>query len=162
MMACGMLMTRRCKPTFEQLLDPRVTILLMGYSPRRIGNYRSILRSYSAMTSEVARVVVIWNNNLVAPPDVPADVAKCVQQGSCADVQVIQAANNSMNNRYLLVDNVATDVVLTIDDDQLMREELLAAMLLVWRSNPHRLVGLDRMQPSLFSAAFLVLGQHGI
>lgn len=59
-------------------------------------------------------VVVIWNS-----PKLPSPELRWPDIGS--PVHIIKAARNSLNNRFLPLDNIETEAVLSVDDDAHLR-----------------------------------------
>ncbi|CAC5416562.1 EXT2 [Mytilus coruscus] len=109
-----------------------VTVILMGYSPRRLNNYDLILPAYVHMPI-TNQIILIWNNrNISFTPKIDS-----------SKITFIKAKVNSMNNRFNVSQYVHTDAVLIIDDDVLISDSLLSLMLLRWSENIDRLVGIS-------------------
>lgn len=109
-----------------------VSVVLMGYSTKRIPNYESILKVYLNMKM-IKTIVLIWNNkhdNFSSKYDL-------------SKITFVYPDDNSMNNRFNVSQYITTDAVLLIDDDVVMSEPLLRHMLLGWTKNVNRLVGVD-------------------
>ncbi|CAC5416571.1 EXT2 [Mytilus coruscus] len=110
-----------------------VTVILMGYSSRRLKNYDLILPAYIHMTI-INQIIFIWNNrNKSFTPEIDSP-----------KFTFIKAEVNSMNNRFNVSQYVYTDAVLIIDDDVLISESLLSLLVLRWSENMDRLVGVSR------------------
>ncbi|VDI52484.1 Hypothetical predicted protein [Mytilus galloprovincialis] len=110
-----------------------VTVIVMGYSPRRLNNYDLILPAYINMPI-INQIILIWNNRYISfTPKIDSP-----------KITFIKAKVNSMNNRFNVSQYVHTDAVLVIDDDVLISDSLLSLMLLRWSENIDRLVGISR------------------
>ena len=49
----------------------KTTLVLMGFSPKRIPNYEILFKAYGSMTDVLDKIIFIWNNQDVDPPHVP-------------------------------------------------------------------------------------------
>lgn len=109
-----------------------VTLVLMGYSTKRLPNYEIILQAYAKMDT-INQIILIWNNKnepfLNPYHDIP--------------ITFITPEENSMNNRFNVSEHLHTDAVLIVDDDVLLNEALISLILYRWIENTDRLFGLD-------------------
>jgi len=126
----------------------KATIIVQGYSPYRIQNYKRIFQEYSKMMPEVVdRIIFVWNNVNVEPPAHPKN----------DNVIIIQAESNHMMNRFILGnEHIRTDNILTIDDDVVITKGLLRCMIYMLNEFPNTIVGLDprRIEPEIPSYKF--------
>ena len=116
----------------------KLTIVIMGYSPSRTDNFRTILLAYRSYTDLVDKIIILWQNPKHPPPSVVPRILGKVP------VVVIKTARNTLNNRFLPLSAVDTDAVLTLDDDFLFPEKLIRCAMCQWLSNTQQLVGFDR------------------
>ncbi|XP_022918959.1 exostosin-3 [Onthophagus taurus] len=79
-------------------------------------------------------VVVVWNS-----PKAPAQELRWPDIG--VPVHVIKAARNSLNNRFLPLDNLQTEAILSVDDDAHLRHDEIMFGFRVWREHRDRIVG---------------------
>ncbi|XP_030754970.1 exostosin-3 [Sitophilus oryzae] len=79
-------------------------------------------------------VVVIWNS-----PRLPSPELRWPDIG--APVHIIKAARNSLNNRFLPLENLQTEAVLSVDDDAHLRHDEILFGFRVWREHRDRIVG---------------------
>lgn len=121
--------------TVRPLSQTKTTIVLMGYSTRRLSNYNRFLSAYGSMVTVIDQIIIVWNNQKAPPPVVPANLL--------VSVVVRQAPRNSMNNRYTVSKLVRTSSVLTVDDDVLLCEALIHELVMAHVKTPNRLVGVD-------------------
>ena len=112
----------------------KTTLVLMGYSSKRIPNYEKIFSTYKDMDNVLEKIIFIWNNPSEAPPKMP--------QGK-VHIQYWKASKNSMVNRYRILDYVTTESVLTVDDDVLLSSKLIQNMIQSFNNDKTNLVGLD-------------------
>ncbi|CAG9859519.1 unnamed protein product [Phyllotreta striolata] len=79
-------------------------------------------------------VVVIWNS-----PRPPSAELRWPSIG--VPVHVVKAARNSLNNRFLPLDNLKTEAILSVDDDAHLRHDEILFGFRVWREHRDRIVG---------------------
>ncbi|KAF7284163.1 hypothetical protein GWI33_022414 [Rhynchophorus ferrugineus] len=79
-------------------------------------------------------VVVVWNS-----PRLPSPELRWPDIG--APVHIVKAARNSLNNRFLPLDNLHTEAVLSVDDDAHLRHDEILFGFRVWREHRDRIVG---------------------
>lgn len=118
----------------------------MGYSTKRFANYDVIFRHYMAVPDLVERIIVVWNNQLAAPPQLPTDTEN-------VEVLVLRRGN-SLNNRFFVYGNVSTQMVLVIDDDVVLDTNLVRNMISAFKQDPKRIIGLDGRYISLLDGAY--------
>ena len=112
----------------------KTTLVLMGFSPKRIPNYEILFKSYGSMTNVLDKIIFIWNNQDVDPPKIPStDVS----------IKIWKSQVNSMVNRYRVYDYVDTVSVLTVDDDVLLSGLLIKDMIKTFYMDQSALIGLD-------------------
>lgn len=113
----------------------KLTVVIQGYSPRRIANYPKLWTAYGSYDRAVDKIIFIWNNVESPPPPIPNNTA--------VPIQFIQATANLMTNRYNVLQYLNTEAVMIVDDDVVLNRNLVHCMLHEWRMNKARLVGLD-------------------
>lgn len=119
--------------------DGPITIVLMGYKRSRKTQYHCMLKEYRSMCGLVAKIIVVWNNQNVEPPPVPAP-----RQWTRCHIPVIieRSSRNSLNNRFIHTSQyITTPAVLSIDDDLLISYSLLSCMFSHWLMDRDRIVG---------------------
>lgn len=79
-------------------------------------------------------VVIVWNS-----PRPPSSDLRWPDIG--VPVRVIRAARNSLNNRFLPLDCLKTEAILSVDDDAHLRHDEILFGFRVWRENRERIVG---------------------
>lgn len=124
----------------KQNVSQKLTVIIMGYSPGRAANYQTIFAEYGQMQSVIANIIFIWNNLEAPHPPIPTQLK--------VPLFFIQSLRNSMNNRVNVSHLVNTGAVLLVDDDVLLNEALVTAMLNQWILDPDKLVGLDQRAAS--------------
>lgn len=119
----------------EGQVNEKFSIVIPGYSPRRIPNYERIFKEYGSMQNDVDRIIVEWNNDKIDPPFVPKNLP--------VDVMIVRNSANLLSNRFNLEGKLRTEGVFSTDDDVLLSPALLKCMFRHWREEPSRLIGLD-------------------
>ena len=114
--------------------NTKTTLVLMGFSPKRIPNYEILFKGYGSMRNILDKIIFIWNNQDVDPPYVPT---------TDVDIKIWKAPKNSMVNRYRIYNDTDTVSVLTVDDDVLLSEMLIKELIKTFSTNPDALLGLD-------------------
>jgi alpha-1,4-N-acetylglucosaminyltransferase EXTL3 len=84
------------------------------------------------------RIVIVWNGE--KPPSIQF-ARKFALHMHSSRMHVLLARNNSLNSRFLPFDLMATDAVLSMDDDTLLRNDEIIMAFRVWRENRDRIVG---------------------
>ncbi|CAG9814496.1 unnamed protein product [Phaedon cochleariae] len=79
-------------------------------------------------------VVVVWNS-----PRPPSPELRWPDIG--APVRVVKAARNSLNNRFLPLDCLRTEAILSVDDDAHLRHDEILFGFRVWREHRDKIVG---------------------
>ncbi|XP_018323408.2 exostosin-3 [Agrilus planipennis] len=79
-------------------------------------------------------VLVVWNS-----PKPPSPELRWPDIG--VPVHVIKAARNSLNNRFLPLENLNTEAILSVDDDAHLRHDEILFGFRVWREYRDRIVG---------------------
>ncbi|KAL1494285.1 hypothetical protein ABEB36_009908 [Hypothenemus hampei] len=107
------------------------TILLLTYEREQV-----LLDSIARLRGlpYLHSVVVIWNS-----PKLPSPELRWPEIG--VPVHVIKAARNSLNNRFLPLDNLKTEAILSVDDDAHLRHDEILFGFRVWREHRDRIVG---------------------
>ncbi|KAA0184945.1 Exostosin-2 [Fasciolopsis buskii] len=82
----------------------------------------------------VHSVVVVWNHPTPPRRDLPWPQLH-------VSVKVVHMSNNSLNNRFLPLDVIETDSILSVDDDIQLRHDEIVFGFRIWRENRDRLVG---------------------
>ncbi|XP_062191947.1 glycosyltransferase family protein 64 C3-like [Phragmites australis] len=119
----------------EALLRPdRLTVLLSGYSERRLPLLRAIAGAYAAHPLVLA-VVVLWCN-----PSTPDRLL--LRGGFPPRVTLRRAASASLNSRFLPDPSIRTAAVAVVDDDVLPDAAALSFAFAAWQAaRPGSLVG---------------------
>jgi hypothetical protein len=125
--------------------DATITVVLMGYSPARLQNYKELFGEWAQSDPTVVeQIIFIWNNQEVDAPAIPTN--------STVPFISIHAPVNSMVNRYNVTQYLSYNpsvakggvgAVLMFDDDMLMSKPLLACMLRQWKEAPAQMLGID-------------------
>ncbi|KAL3281906.1 hypothetical protein HHI36_005111 [Cryptolaemus montrouzieri] len=107
------------------------TVLLLTYEREQV-----LLDSIARLRGlpYLHSVVVVWNS-----PRLPSAELKWPDIG--APVHVVNAARNSLNNRFLPLDNLKTEAILSVDDDAHLRHDEILFGFRVWREHRDRIVG---------------------
>ena len=80
------------------------------------------------------KVIIVWNS--FKPPK---EDLKWPEIGVA--LHVIKAKSNSLNNRFLPLDIIETEAILSMDDDVNLRHDEIIFGFRVWRENRDRIVG---------------------
>ncbi|XP_008801414.2 glycosyltransferase family protein 64 C3 [Phoenix dactylifera] len=127
-----------CDP--RSLPDPltfrpdQLTVLISGYSERRLPLLRSLAAGYASLPS-VAAVIILWGN-----PSTPSHVLSPLLSSS-SKVTLVRDPSPSLNARFLPRAAIRTRAVAVCDDDVEVDHRSLALAFAVWRSHEHSLVG---------------------
>ncbi|XP_015695918.2 glycosyltransferase family protein 64 C3 [Oryza brachyantha] len=114
------------------LRTDRLTVLLIGYSERRLPLLRAIAGAYAAQPLVLA-VVVLWSN-----PSTPESLLS----GFPPAVTLHRTASSSLNSRFLPHPSIRTAAVAVADDDVLPDAAALSFAFATWqRSRRGTLVG---------------------
>lgn len=107
------------------------TVLLLTYEREQV-----LLDSIARLRGlpYLNSVVVVWNS-----PRPPSAELRWPDIG--APVHVVKAARNSLNNRFLPLDNLQTEAILSVDDDAHLRHDEILFGFRVWREHRERIVG---------------------
>lgn len=107
------------------------TVLLLTYEREQV-----LLDSIARLRGlpYLNSVVVVWNS-----PRPPSPELRWPDIG--APVHVVKAARNSLNNRFLPLDNLKTEAILSVDDDAHLRHDEILFGFRVWREHRDRIVG---------------------
>ncbi|XP_044266685.1 exostosin-3 [Tribolium madens] len=107
------------------------TVLLLTYEREQV-----LLDSIARLRGlpYLNSVVVVWNS-----PRPPSPELRWPDIG--APVHVVKAARNSLNNRFLPLDNLQTEAILSVDDDAHLRHDEILFGFRVWREHRERIVG---------------------
>ena len=80
------------------------------------------------------KVIVVWNTETPPPPDLLwPDIG--------VPIVIVPMSNNSLNNRFKPFDAIATEAVLSLDDDVVLTHDDIVFAFRVWRENRDRIVG---------------------
>ncbi|XP_070503866.1 exostosin-3 [Chironomus tepperi] len=80
------------------------------------------------------KVIVVWNS-----PKPPLEDLRWPEIG--VQVEVVKAARNSLNNRFLPYDSIETEAILSVDDDAHLRHDEILFGFRVWREHRDQIVG---------------------
>lgn len=107
------------------------TVLLLTYEREQV-----LLDSIARLRGlpYLNSVVVVWNS-----PKPPSADLKWPDIGM--PVHIVKAARNSLNNRFLPLDNLQTEAILSVDDDAHLRHDEILFGFRVWREHRDRIVG---------------------
>ncbi|XP_056635228.1 exostosin-3 [Diorhabda sublineata] len=107
------------------------TVLLLTYEREQV-----LLDSIARLRGlpYLNSVIVVWNS-----PRLPSPELRWPDIG--APVHVIKAARNSLNNRFLPLENLKTEAILSVDDDAHLRHDEILFGFRVWREHRDRIVG---------------------
>lgn len=120
-------------PDAATLRPDRLTVLLSGYSERRLPLLRAIAGAYAAHPLVLA-VVVLWSN-----PSTPDSLLSSFPPA----VTLHRTASASLNSRFLPHPSIRTAAVAVADDDVLPDAAALSFAFAAWqqRARPGTLVG---------------------
>lgn len=109
----------------------KFTVLLLTYEREQV-----LLDSIARLRGlpYLNSVVVVWNS-----PRPPSADLRWPDIG--LPVHVVKAARNSLNNRFLPLENIRTEAVLSVDDDAHLRHDEILFGFRVWREHRDRIVG---------------------
>lgn len=111
------------------------TMVLTVYS--RVENFLPRIRYYSQSKS-LSRIVVVWNNVDISPPDIPANLMD--------KVRLLRMEKNSLNNRFFPWPDIETDCVVNMDDDWELDLEKLDFVIRSWKGHGWKfLVGFSHL-----------------
>nr|CAH7749198.1 unnamed protein product [Callosobruchus chinensis] len=107
------------------------TVLLLTYEREQV-----LLDSIARLRGlpYLNSVVVVWNS-----PRPPNSELRWPDIG--VPVHIVKAARNSLNNRFLPLDNLNTEAILSVDDDAHLRHDEILFGFRVWREHRDRIVG---------------------
>ncbi|KAG5883053.1 hypothetical protein JTB14_010441 [Gonioctena quinquepunctata] len=107
------------------------TVLLLTYEREQV-----LLDSITRLRGlpYLNSVVVVWNS-----PRPPSAELRWPDIG--APIHIVKAARNSLNNRFLPLDNLKTEAILSVDDDAHLRHDEILFGFRVWREHRDRIVG---------------------
>ena len=123
-------------PTSEEaLIEDKTSVVVMGYSPHRIPNYKTIFESFGKMSSVLDQIVFIWNNQDVSPPNVPSNTAVPITKW--------MPSGNRLSNRFDVSRFLRTESMVTVDDDIMVTEAVFERMLAVHNQNISLIAGTE-------------------
>lgn len=108
-----------------------ITVILQGYSPKRLQNYVLIGERYSRIFDQF---ILVWNG-------AARDQVAQIMEPYGAEIMFM---NNSVHNRFMIADRVHNEVVLIVDDDVYITYAGARCMLSAWSRNHDRMIGCDR------------------
>ncbi|KAL6556526.1 hypothetical protein OROGR_005814 [Orobanche gracilis] len=124
-----------CKSSDSTALrSDQMTVIISGYSERRIPLLHSIADAYSAAPI-VAAVLLLWCN-----PSTPQKTLSDLTRNLTVSA-VLRAPSSSLNYRFYPWDMIKTEAVLICDDDIEPDPRSVSFAFAVWRSDPDRAVG---------------------
>ncbi|XP_034654228.1 exostosin-3-like [Drosophila subobscura] len=108
------------------------TIVILTYDREHalLGSLRRLYR-----LPYLYKVVVVWNS-----PKSPQIKLRWPEIG--VPVEVVRGQRNSLNNRFLPLDVIKTEAVLSMDDDVQIGQDEIVFGFRVWREHRDRIVGL--------------------
>jgi hypothetical protein len=141
--------------------NPRLGLTIRVNTFRRMDLIEGFLGYYTAAKrketcSFIKEITVVWSDTDSAPPvDLLEKYNAKVENGKAGRIPDSETSTststsrvvfevhdrNSLNNRFLPLQQPSTEAVLSIDDDLIIPCEELARNLIVWSSFPHSLVG---------------------
>ncbi|KAL6501861.1 hypothetical protein OROGR_026994 [Orobanche gracilis] len=124
-----------CKSSDSTALrSDQMTVMISGYSERRIPLLHSIAAAYSSAPT-VAAVLLLWCNPST-PPKTLSDLTRNLTVSA-----VLRAPSSSLNYRFYPWEMIKTKAVLICDDDIEPDPRSVSFAFAVWRSDPDRAVG---------------------
>ncbi len=124
----------------------KATLVIMSYSPERKEQVTMILWFYSQMNGVLEKIIFVWNNIDVAPPDVSNWQNNSQHH---VNIELWQATENLITNRHKASSELASpdSPILLVDDDVFLSPSLIHIMLQHWRDDEKCqqkcIVGLD-------------------
>lgn len=122
------------KATTAQMASSPVeqfTTVILYYE--RLDSIVKMLSNYSNLTT-LHSVVIVWNH-----PTAPNATIQWPKM-ACS-IKVLYGLKNSLNNRFLPLDLIQTDAVLSLDDDSRLTIDEINFGFRVWKENREKLVG---------------------
>ncbi|KAJ0969207.1 hypothetical protein J5N97_022084 [Dioscorea zingiberensis] len=123
-------------PDPRTLRPDRLTVLISGYSERRLPLLRSLAALYSSLPY-VSAVLVLWGN-----PDTPSQtLSAALPISDGAPISLIRQPERSLNARFLPRTAIRTRAVVVCDDDVDPDPRALALAFSQWLGHDRALVG---------------------
>ncbi|KAL3506690.1 hypothetical protein ACH5RR_032072 [Cinchona calisaya] len=125
----------------QTLQSDQMTVVINGYSERRIPLLQSIAARYSASAS-VSTILIIWCN-----PSTPSQTLSelsynlSIYSTINAPIFIIHESSQSLNSRFYPRESIDTRAVLICDDDVELDSKSINFAFNIWKSNPDRLIG---------------------
>lgn len=124
--------------------EEQYTIVILTYKREKI--LSDLLAKYLKYPY-LHSIVVVWNNQQTKPSS--EFTRRFASYLSTRRLVVLKTDRNSLNNRFLPLEHVKTDAVLSLDDDTSLRPDEVMLAFRVWRENRARLVGFPARYHSL-------------
>ena len=110
----------------------KATAIIMSHSLERAVNINRLLQCYEQMSNVLDRIILVWNRVGTPPPmTFPRIHERPVK------TVLFRASDNVLTNRYLAAGIASSPMfhgpMLLADDDVLLSEKLIHAMLMQWR-----------------------------
>ncbi|XP_068189909.1 exostosin-1b isoform X1 [Antennarius striatus] len=114
---------------------PKFTAVIHAVSPL-VSQSQPILKLLVAVAKSqyCAQIIVLWNCDKPLP-------AKHRWPATSVPVVVIEGENKVMSSRFLPYENIATDAILSLDEDTVLSTTEVDFAFTVWQSFPERIVG---------------------
>uniref|UniRef100_A0A0N5B9S9 Glyco_transf_64 domain-containing protein n=1 Tax=Strongyloides papillosus TaxID=174720 RepID=A0A0N5B9S9_STREA len=109
------------------------TVLILTY--RRVSLLKRITRRLS-FNNKIDKIIIIWNDQ--NSKNIPK---KSIWPKLKKPLYFVKTKKNSLNNRFLPLDIITTYGILSIDDDQMVNNNLLNKAFKIWQTNKDVLVG---------------------
>nr|XP_014343012.1 PREDICTED: exostosin-1 [Latimeria chalumnae] len=115
--------------------SPKFTAVIHAVTPL-VSQSQPILKLLVAVSKSqyCAQIIVLWNCDKPLP-------AKHRWPATSVPVVVIEGASKVMSSRFLPYDNIATDAILSLDEDTVLSTTEVDFAFTVWLSFPERIVG---------------------
>ncbi|KAJ8308828.1 hypothetical protein KUTeg_013702 [Tegillarca granosa] len=84
--------------------------------------------------SSLNKTIIVWNDPKQSPPDF-------TNLNLTYEIQILKQKQNSINNRFLIYEEINTDAILTLDDDVYISHNVILLCFRVWKSDKYALVG---------------------
>jgi len=122
--------------------------LFLPLIPSKVAGFTAVILTYDriellfhliqqvAKAPSLAKVLVVWNNQIKPPP--PAPMWPKISK----PLKVVQTRQNKLSNRFYPYDEIETEAILALDDDiTMLTTDEIEFGYEVWREFPDRLVG---------------------
>uniref|UniRef100_A0A0N4Z109 Glyco_transf_64 domain-containing protein n=1 Tax=Parastrongyloides trichosuri TaxID=131310 RepID=A0A0N4Z109_PARTI len=109
------------------------TVIVLTY--KRVKTLKNVIRKLN-LNRNVDKIIVVWNDQ--NKKDIPK---KSTWPRIRKGLYFVKTKKNSLNNRFLPLDIICTDAILSLDDDQIINNNLINKGFSIWKKNQDVLVG---------------------